>query len=80
MNARVTVEIDAETLKQAQEKGVDLSRALQRAVERELSLRQTDEEKKAAAERWYRENKDEVDSYNEFIAKHGLFSDHTRKF
>lgn len=80
MNERVTVELSAETLKRAQEKGVDLSRTFQRAVERELSLQQTEAERKSAADRWYRENKEEVDSYNEFIAKHGLFSDHTRTF
>jgi antitoxin CcdA len=78
MNERVTVELDAEMLARARAAGLDLSELLTRAVRRVLPPR--DEERKRAAEQWYAENKEAVDSYNEFIAKHGLFSDHVRKF
>jgi len=79
MNERVTVELDAETLKRAREARVDLSRTLTRALLRELPPL-TDEERKRAADKFYAENKEEIDSYNDFVAKHGLFSDGIREF
>jgi post-segregation antitoxin (ccd killing protein) len=33
-----------------------------------------------AARKWYEENKAAVDAYNDFVDKHGLFSDGVRKF
>ena len=75
MNERVTVELDSETLKRAREAGLDLSELLTQAVRRELPPH-----RKQDAQTWYAENKEEVDSYNEFISKHGLFSDGIRKF
>ena len=79
MNERVTIELDAETLARAREAGIDLSKVLTRALRRELPpLSET--ERKAAADQWYQQNKEAVDSYNEFIAKHGLFADAYRKF
>jgi antitoxin CcdA len=81
MNERVTVELDAETLKRAQEAGLDLSELLNRAVRRVLPpLRKSNEERKREAEQWYAENKDAVDAYNEYVEKNGLFSDGMRTF
>ena len=80
MNERVTVEVDAETLKRAKEAGVDLSRVLARALQRELRPRLSDAERKQAADAWYRENKEAVDASNELMEKHGLFSDGARMF
>ena len=77
MNERVTIELDAETLKRAREAGVDLSRTLTRALRRELPPL-SDEERKREAERWYQENKEAVDASNEYVEKHGLFSDGAR--
>jgi hypothetical protein len=37
-------------------------------------------EREAAARQWYEENKEAVDTYNEFVERHGLFSDGIRKF
>jgi antitoxin CcdA len=79
VNERVTVELDAETLARARAAGLDLSRVLGRALRRELPPL-SDAERSQAADQWYRENKEAVDSYNEFIAQHGLFSDGHRKF
>ena len=63
MNERVTIELDAEVLKRAREAGVDfLSLVLKKAVDRELHLRRSDEQRKAEADRWYQEHKEEVDS------------------
>jgi antitoxin CcdA len=81
MNERVTVEVDAETLKRAREAGLDLSELLTRAMHRVLPpQRKSDEERKQAAEAWYRENKEAVDASNELMDKHGLFSDGVRMF
>ena len=81
MNERVTVELDSETLKRAQEAGLNLSELLDRAVRRVLPpLPKSDEERKREAEQWYAENKEAVDAYNEYVEKHGLFSDGIRTF
>jgi antitoxin CcdA len=81
MNERVTVELDAETLKQAREAGVDLSVALRRGLRGMLPTPlPTDEERKRAAQQWYEENKEAVDASNELMEKHGLFSDGARMF
>jgi antitoxin CcdA len=79
MNERVTIELDAETLARARAAGVDLSSTLTRALRRVLPPA-SETDRTTAAEQWYRENKEAVDSYNEFIAKNGLFSDDLRKF
>jgi post-segregation antitoxin (ccd killing protein) len=50
----VTVELDAETLRQAREAGLDLSETLTQALHRVLPL-PSDEERKRAAEQFYRE-------------------------
>ena len=80
MNERVTVEIDAETLRRAREAGIDLSDVLTRALRRTLPPQKTGTDRKREADAWYAENKAEVYWYNQFIAEHGLFSDSTRKF
>ena len=79
MNERVTVELDAETLARARAAGVDLSQVLTRALLRVLPSA-SDEDRKRAADKWYAENKEEVDFYNEYVEKHGLFSDGRRMF
>ena len=79
MNERVTVELDAETLRRAREAGVDLSETLTRALSRVLPL-PSDEGRKRAAEQFYRENKEEIDYSNEYVEKHGLWSDGLRMF
>jgi antitoxin CcdA len=79
MNERVTVELDAETLARARAAGVDLSETLRRALHRVLPL-PSDEERKRAAEQFYRENKEAIDYSNEYVEKHGLWSDGLRMF
>ena len=77
---RVTVELDAETLRRAREAGLDLSAELTRQLRRVLPPRLSEEERKREAEQWYLENKEAVDAYNEYVEKHGLFSDGIRTF
>ena len=79
MNERVTVEIDAETLRRAREAGVDLSETLTRALRHVLPV-PTDEERRRAAEQFYCENKDAIDYSNEYVEKYGLWSDGLRMF
>lgn len=79
MNERVTLEVDAETLARARAAGVDLSETLTRALRRVLPV-PTDKERKRAAEQFYRENKEEIDYSNEYVEKHGLWSDGLRTF
>jgi antitoxin CcdA len=81
MNEPVTVELDSETLARARAAGLDLSVELKRALHRILPPpKLSDEERKRAADQWYAENKDAVDAYNEYVEKHGLFSDGMRTF
>ena len=80
MRAGISTELDAETLKRAQEAGLDLSELLTRAVNRLVPPPKSDEERKREAEQWYAENKEAVDAYNEYVEKHGLFSDGIRTF
>ena len=79
MSERVTVELDPDILARARAAGIDLSEALARAIRRELPLT-SDGERKRAAEEWYKENKEAVDAYNEYVGEHGLFSDGQRMF
>lgn len=79
MTEQVTVEVDAETLARAREARIDLSELLTRALRRELPPR-SEAERKRVAEQWYKENKDAIDASNEYVERHGLFSDGMRMF
>ena len=75
MNERVTVELDSEALARARAAGADISRVLDRALRRAFpplaGANQTPEQ-------WYRENKEAVDSCNNFIERHGLLATRLR--
>jgi antitoxin CcdA len=79
MNERITVELDSKALAAAREAGVDLSELLSHALRRRLPQLDSSE-REQAARRWYEENKESVDAYNEMIEMHGLFSDGVRMF
>jgi antitoxin CcdA len=79
MRERVTIEIDSESIAAAKEAGIDLSELLVHALRRRLPHLHAEERQKAAQE-WYEENKEAIDSYNKLVAEHGLFSDPFRKF
>ncbi len=79
MNERISIELDSESIAAAKEAGIDLSQLLRDALRRRLPhLQPADRE--AIARQWYEENKEAVDSYNKFVAEHGLLSDGVRKF
>jgi post-segregation antitoxin (ccd killing protein) len=78
---KVEITLDRETLQAASAAGLDLSYELSLALQRKLSLLNTNmQERKRAAREWYEANKEAVDWHNQFIAEHGLFSDSVRKF
>jgi antitoxin CcdA len=79
MGERVTVELDSESIAAAQEAGIDLSQLLTEALHRRLPMLHA-AQREADARKWYEENKEAIDAHNQFIAKHGLFSDRMRKF
>lgn len=79
MGERVTLELDAESIAAAKEAGIDLSQVLVHALRRllpHLHAVQREEE----VRKWYEENKEAINAHNEFVEKHGLFSDGMRKF
>lgn len=76
---KVSVQLDREAVEAAAAAGLDLSEVLHEALCRKLpTLRQPEREQ--ATRQWYEENKEAVDSYNQFVEKNGLFSDGIRKF
>ena len=79
MGERVTIEVDSEALAAARAAGIDLSQLLTEALRRRLPNLDS-EGREEAARKWYEENKEAVDAYNEIIEEHGLFSDGLRKF
>ena len=66
------VSIRSDLLAAARDAGVNLSATLERALEAELA--------EARGQKWRRENRDAIAAYNEYIEKHGLFSDSVRRF
>lgn len=68
----VNVSIDAEILSLAKEQKINLSQAL----EDELRKRTKD----AREAKWREENREAIESYNRFIAKHGIWSGKYRKW
>jgi antitoxin CcdA len=76
---KVSVELDRDAIDAAVAAELDLSQVLLEALHRKLPKLHA-AERAEAARKWYEENKAAIDSYNEFIAAHGLFSDHVRKF
>ena len=68
----VNLSIDAELLAEAKAAGTNLSAVLEKALLAEVEAARTD--------RIRAEHRDAIEAHNEFVAKHGLFSDEWRKF
>jgi antitoxin CcdA len=56
----------------AQEARIDLSAILEKALIEELAA--------AKRKKWSEDNREAIDAYNEYVAKHGVFSDGVRFF
>lgn len=66
------VSVRSDLLAAAREAGVNLSATLERALMEELA--------EAKRKKWRQENRDAIAAYNEYIEKHGMFSDGVRLF
>ncbi|MCK5796045.1 MAG: type II toxin-antitoxin system CcdA family antitoxin [Deltaproteobacteria bacterium] len=64
--------VDADLLREAKELQIKLSQLF------EAALREAVRQRKA--ERWRGENRVAIDSYNEHVARHGIFGDDLRSF
>ena len=66
------VSVRSDLLAAAREAGVNLSATLERALMEELA--------EAKRKKWRQENRDAITAYNEYVEKHGMFSDGVRSF
>ena len=64
--------VNSDLLSKARGLDINLSATLERALENEVRI--------AERENWLKENKVAINSLNELVDKHGLFSDAYRKF
>jgi len=64
--------INSDLLKKARELDINLSSALEQALERIV--------KRKLCERWLEKNRAAIKSYNEHVEGHGVFSDGVRGF
>lgn len=72
MKRAANLTVETELLEYAKELGINLSSTLERALRTEVQ--------KALEKRWVEENKSALESYAEYIEKHGVFSDGLRTF
>ena len=66
------VSVRSDLLAAAREAGINLSATLEQALEKELA--------ESRRKKWRQENRDAIAAYNEYIEKHGMFSDGLRSF
>jgi antitoxin CcdA len=66
------VSVRSDLLAAAREAGINLSATLERALMEELA--------EAKRKKWRQENRDAITAYNEYVEKHGTFSDGVRSF
>jgi len=66
------VSVRTDLLEAAREAGLNLSATLESALERELA--------EAKAKKWRENNREAIAAYNDYVEKHGAFSDGVRSF
>lgn len=66
------VSVRRDLLEAARSAGINLSATLERALTEEL--------RELQRRKWHVENRDAIAAYNEHIAKHGTYSDESRRF
>jgi antitoxin CcdA len=64
--------INRDLLNAAREAGVNLSAALEEALQEKVAV--------ARREKWKRDNAEAIADYNELVAEHGVFSEGQRSF
>jgi antitoxin CcdA len=68
----VNLSINADLLRRAKELNINLSATMEQALVAAL--------RKKARDQWVAENKAAMEAYNEYMDKHGVFSDGLRSF
>lgn len=68
----VNLSVDAQLLREARDRGVNLSSLLERALTAVL--------RQSRHERWLVENKSGIEAYNDQVDQHGAFADRLRSF
>ena len=66
------VTINADLLRQAKLLGLNLSQTFEKHLEEVV--------REARRKKWLEENRDALDDHNDFIERHGVFSDGLRRF
>jgi antitoxin CcdA len=79
MMERVIIELDSEAIEAARAANIDLSELLVEALRRRIPTLHAAERERMARQ-WHEENKAAIESCNDLIERHGLFSDGMRKF
>jgi post-segregation antitoxin (ccd killing protein) len=80
MTERVVLELDVKVVEAAEQAGLDLSAVLLEALRHRLPRVQADIRREMGA-RWYAENKEAIEAYNQMIERDGfVFSDGARTF
>lgn len=69
---RANVSVRSDVLAAAREADIDLSATLERALTEKLA--------ELRCAKWGQENRDAIAGYNEYVEKHGMFSDGVRLF
>lgn len=64
--------VNSDLLEKARELGVDIATTLEDALAQEVHRRQR--------ETWLEENREAIDTYNQHVAQHGVFSSGLRGF
>jgi antitoxin CcdA len=64
--------VNSDLLRKARELDINLSSALEQALEQIV--------KRRLSEQWLEENRGAIESYNEHVDEHGVFSDEVRGF
>lgn len=67
-----SLDVNGDLLEKARELGVDLENTLEEALALEVRKRQR--------EAWLEENREAIQSYNEHVSRHGVFSSGLRGF
>lgn len=76
-SATISLNVDADLVAQAQERGINLDDLLQRALIRAVALGSERDER---AKAWARENAAAIESWNNDVRERGLWCDDLRQF
>jgi post-segregation antitoxin (ccd killing protein) len=76
----VAIELDSDLMVRLRALGMEPVEYIQRLVRRDEALKETPEQREARGKAWREEHREELESYDSFIAEHGLWNDGVRLF